>query len=109
MRIKRPLVIPNNLHLHTLTPLHLIMQATDVLAGNISLAGQEWNDTPSFRIDFRKSPPHSLIEHWSVKIESIVTTVSEKADQLTREETVNFGDMLEEYPPRLVEIYTDTY
>ena len=72
------------------------MQATDVLAGNISLAGQEWSDPISFLIGFRKSPSHLLVEHWLVRIESIVTTVSEKADQLTQEESVNFGELLKE-------------
>ena len=72
------------------------MQATDVLAGNISLAGQEWNDSTSSLIDFRKSRPHSLIEHWSGQIESIATTVSEKADQLTQKESVIFGEVLKE-------------
>jgi len=73
------------------------MQATDILAPNISFAGQGWGDTTSFLVtDFRKSPPHSLIEHWSGQIESIVNALSEKADQLTREESVNFGKLLEE-------------
>jgi len=76
------------------------MQATEVLAGNSSFAGEEWSDTTSFRIDFGKSRPHSFIEHWSDRIESIATTVSEKTDQLTREESDNFGQLLEENDQR---------
>ena len=73
------------------------MQATDVLAPNIPFTGQEWSDSTSSLIDFRKSRPHSkLIDYWSERIESIASTVSEKADQLTREESDNFGKLLKQ-------------
>ena len=70
------------------------MQATDVLAPDISFTGQEWSDSTSSLIDSRKSQPDSLIEYWLGQVESIATTVSEKVDQLTREESDNFRKLL---------------
>ena len=69
------------------------MQTTDVLAPNISFTGQEW--TTSVPIDFRKSRSNSLMRHWSERVGSVATMVSEKARGLTQEELADFYGLLE--------------
>jgi hypothetical protein len=66
---------------------------------NISARRESLSTASTFDVyDLNKSHPKApipLIEKWSVQIEDIAATVSDKAYHLTREELDKFGEMLQ--------------